>query len=80
MLMRALDKYNIILPESETDETAFADESSISDYALESVNKFKNASVISGKENGEFDPLGNITRAEAAKIIYRVQSIFEGRE
>lgn len=80
MMMRALNKYNVSLRENETDKTAFADEDAISDYALDSVNRFKNAAVISGKENGAFDPLGNITRAEAAKIIYRVQSIYEGRE
>ena len=80
MMMRALDQYGVTLTTYEDNGVVFADEAQISDYAVESVNKFKNASIISGKEDGRFDPLGNITRAEAAKIIYKVKNIYEGRE
>lgn len=80
MMMRALEKYEIELSVNETDDTSFTDEDQISDYALESVKKFKSASIINGKDDGNFEPLGNITRAEAAKIIYKVKNIYEGRE
>lgn len=79
MLMRALDKYEVHLTIQKDDAAAFTDADKISDYALEGVENFKNASIISGKDDGRFDPLGNITRAEAAKIIYKVKNIYEGR-
>ncbi len=79
MMTRALDKYGVNLKPADDDST-FADQELISDYAIEGVKKFKHAAIISGKGDNEFDPLGNITRAEAAKIIYRVKNIYEGRE
>lgn len=50
-------------------DLAFTDAADISDYALEAVRMFVSAGVINGYESGEFIPQGNITRAEAAKII-----------
>ncbi|GFI61296.1 glyoxal reductase [Clostridiales bacterium] len=52
--------------------TEFEDASEISQWALQSVNWAKSAGIISGKENGHFDPKSNITRAEAAMIIYNL--------
>lgn len=49
----------------------FADESSISDYALESVNKLAGLKIISGYEDGSFKPKSTLSRAEAAVVIYR---------
>ncbi|MEG1441826.1 MAG: S-layer homology domain-containing protein, partial [Oscillospiraceae bacterium] len=48
----------------------FSDESQISDYAKESVSKLQQYGIVNGNENGEFNPLSNLTRAESAKIIY----------
>ena len=48
----------------------FTDEADISDYAKEAVKTLVKAGIISGDENGRFNPKGNATRAEAAKILY----------
>lgn len=48
----------------------FSDESDISDYAAESVKYLYECGVINGKGENSFDPMGNATRAEAAKILY----------
>lgn len=48
----------------------FADQSEISDYAVESVKRMRQAGIISGDENGAFRPFGTTTRAEACKVIY----------
>lgn len=48
----------------------FADENAIAEYAISDVIGLYEAGVINGKGNGCFDPVGNATRAEAAKIIY----------
>ena len=48
----------------------FVDQDEISDYAKESVMLMKRLGVVSGNENGEFNPKDYATRAEAAQIIY----------
>jgi len=50
----------------------FSDSSEIADYAKEAVGYFANRGVISGYPDNTFSPNGNITRAEAAKIIYGI--------
>ena len=55
---------------AEREYTGFADEADISDYAKMAVRSLFGAGIINGKGNDIFDPLGNATRAEAAKIIY----------
>lgn len=50
--------------------SGFADEEKIADYAKDSVKALYEAGIIAGKDGNRFDPLGNATRAEAAKIIY----------
>lgn len=47
----------------------FVDADSISEWAKESVAWGYDASIVIGRDNGEFDPKDSITRAEAAKII-----------
>lgn len=48
----------------------FIDEKEISDYAYDAVYALKNEGIISGDENGAFNPNGFASRAETAKIIY----------
>ena len=56
--------------EYEKDSTSFADDAYISDYAADSVSKMKNAGIVVG--NGlNFNPLSDITRGEAAVLVYR---------
>jgi hypothetical protein len=50
-------------------KTAFADDSKIAPYAKDAVYKMQQAGIIGGKGSNTFDPLGNATRAEAAKMI-----------
>lgn len=60
-----------------SDEIApsFSDDGEISDYAHQAVYSLKNEGIISGREDGRFDPKGTALRAEAAKIIYGVYKI-----
>lgn len=49
----------------------FADQASISAYALEAVRKMQQAGILQGA-NGQFLPQGETTRAQAAAILYRL--------
>lgn len=48
----------------------FDDAGEIAEYAKDAVGYFVDSGVISGYPDNTFAPNGNITRAEAAKIIY----------
>lgn len=55
-----------------TDESAnitFADDTSISAYAKESVYNLAKVGIINGDNLGNFNPSANLTRGESAKII-----------
>ena len=49
----------------------FADESSISPYAMQAVDWARANSVVNGKDGNLFDPKGGTTRAELAAILQR---------
>lgn len=49
---------------------SFTDFEDISEYALEAVTNLAEAGIIRGMDTGEFAPLENATRAQAAVIIY----------
>ena len=51
-------------------QAAFADQSEISDYALQAVAWARESGTISGKEGDRFDPQGTATRAETAVMLY----------
>lgn len=59
-------KYNLKAIQTEN----FADQDTIADYALDAVMNMRNLSIISGYEDGRFCPTNNITRAEAAKMLF----------
>ncbi len=69
MVYNALNACDITL-EAEKDAINFADKGEISDYALSAVEALSRAGVVSGDENGYFNPHASATRAEAAVIIY----------
>lgn len=48
----------------------FADAGTISDYAKEAVKCMYEYSIINGSDGNMFNPKNNLTRAEAAKMIY----------
>lgn len=52
----------------------FADENDIADYAKEAVKTLSGAGIISGFEDGSFMPKANLTRAQAAAIIFKAAS------
>lgn len=68
MCYRALNILNAGL--DITDKKEFADNSAISDYALEAVSVMGGAGIINGRGDNMFYPLDLLTRAEAAKIVY----------
>lgn len=53
-------------------ELPFGDTASIAPYAKEAVETLYSMGIISGKDDGNFDPYGNLTRAECAKIVYGI--------
>lgn len=69
---RVLKIKNTTFIEAETEE--FADESDIADYAKEAVKNLSASEIISGFDNGRFMPEENLTRAQAATIIYKAAS------
>lgn len=61
-------------------EPAFKDWDSVSAYATEAVAAMQSAGIISGDENGFFNPGAVCTRAQAAKLIYSALTIMEKGE
>lgn len=53
----------------QTLEMTFSDTDSIAAYAKEAVETLYGMGIIAGKDDGRFDPYGNLTRAECAKIV-----------
>lgn len=53
----------------------FSDKRSISAYAQVAVAALVAKGVIDGYPNGTFEPLGNMTRAEMASVLYKVDTL-----
>lgn len=56
-------------------EAGFADDAEISDYAKASVKALKNAGIVSGTDEGKFNPKAVMSRAEAAMVINNILSL-----
>ena len=69
MMYRYLEAGDLELPETRDGEPTDADD--IPEYAAEAVDALYDAEVVNGRENGEFDPDADITRAEAASVLDR---------
>ena len=52
--------------------SGFADQNSVSGYALEAMQWAVATGLVQGKNNGLLDPAGNATRAEVAQIAQRL--------
>ena len=60
-----------------TNRDIFKDDASISSYAYKAVYSMKALGILNGYESGEFNPRGQLTRAEAAKVIAMVMDIIK---
>ena len=65
---------------SEKKGKTFDDSDAISDWAKEGVDMLSGAKIISGRGLDMFCPKDNMTRAEAAKIIYSAMKLTEGEK
>ncbi len=68
---RVMDLKQITL-ENKLDKAEFSDEADISQYAMNDVLVLAKKGILSGMGNGEFNPQGSATRAQAAKVIYSI--------
>lgn len=68
MMDRFASAYGIDLS-SDNPAVSFKDAAKISDWAADSVEYLTKAGILNGYPDGTFQPQGNATRAEAAKII-----------
>lgn len=67
-----------LTPETGAKVDSFTDASSISDYAKDAVEYCRQIGLLTGYEDGSFQPLKSITRAEAATILKRMTFLAEG--
>ena len=57
----------------------FADTDKIADYAAQAVESLHGSGIVSGDENGYFNPTVNMSRAEASKIIFEIHNLAGGQ-
>ncbi|MCL1982691.1 MAG: S-layer homology domain-containing protein [Clostridiales bacterium] len=62
------------------DSIAFTDQGLISDWAIDYVGTIVGAGIMNGMPEGDFQPQGNATRAQAAKVLYIFCDIRDGIE
>lgn len=56
---------------TEAEKTEFKDSNAVSDWAQEAINWAKENGIVSGRDDGIFDPKGNATRGEIAVVFMR---------
>lgn len=78
MIYRYLNGLNVQGPDS-GETTPFQDANQISSYAVEAVNAMQEWGFIAGS-NGNYRPQDNVSRAEAATILMRVDYFLETGE
>lgn len=71
ILMRLIDKYGYQIP-TLGENTVFADDAQIPEYAKESMYMLNSYGILTGSE-GSALPADNATRAQAAVLIYRTE-------
>jgi hypothetical protein len=71
IVYRILSKLSDIKLENISYDT-FNDDENISDYAKDSVHILTSTGLISGMDNGSFNPKGNITIEQAITLLYRL--------
>ncbi|MFV0518312.1 MAG: S-layer homology domain-containing protein [Aminipila sp.] len=77
MLCKFAASQNIQLPQN-TNGVTFTDQGAISDWAINYVNTVVGAGIINGQPEGDFQPQGLATRAQAAKVVYVFINVRDG--
>ncbi|MDR3242786.1 MAG: S-layer homology domain-containing protein [Clostridiales Family XIII bacterium] len=62
---------NVTLP-ADIVSSAFGDEGNISPWASGSVGRIVTSGIMNGQPDGNFEPQGNATRAQAAKVVHLI--------
>ncbi len=75
---RLSDRSGIYIKE-ELPGKVFADYATIPEYAYNDVVRFQQAGVVQGNEAGEFNPYGELTRAEAAVFFWNIFNLIENQ-
>jgi hypothetical protein len=65
-------------PEKEVQGMTFVDQPQISKWAQGEVQYLAGMKMVNGYEDGTFRPLNDLTRAEAAALIYRLKGFVDG--
>ena len=61
-----------------TDSIAlFDDMNSVADYAKTAVKELKSLKIIDGRGSNIFEPMGTLTRAESAQLIFKTVKLME---
>ena len=71
MLTNFARSTQLVLPETKAG-TTFTDSAMISPWASEAVDKIVLSGIMSGYPEGNYNPQGKATRAEAATVIYKL--------
>lgn len=69
MAYRTMTAFEMDIP-ANIEYVSFDDQASISDYAVEAIEKMYSAEIINGVGDNLLDPKGTADRAQAAKVIY----------
>ncbi len=75
MLLRYIRAFGLDLTLEE--KSAFSDEASVSDWALEAVNALRDAGLLNGRGENRFEPKGTATRAEICAVVCRIADLGE---
>lgn len=74
---KCLEYAQYSMPDSKSAE--FADAEDISDYAKTAVAELTASGVLNGFEDSTFRPKENVSRAQAAVVVYRLILLMEGK-
>ncbi|MCM3630489.1 alpha-amylase family glycosyl hydrolase [Paenibacillus glycanilyticus] len=72
MLMRAYEAKSGKKAEGGGEGSSLIDSAAIHNWAKESIEAAVKLGFLNGKGQGQFDPQGNTTRAESAKVIFKL--------
>lgn len=77
IISRYIDYVGILKPVATDPTSYFKDEKSIGKWAREYVDDMRKIGIVEGNDTGKFNPSANLTRAEAATTIKRLDEMFK---